>query len=141
MAKPHPFPHHYRVQLADRQLLAPPRDPIAAGPPPEFGGSDRDWSPEELLLGATLECLWTTFEAYAKHDTLAVSSWRGSGEGVLEKGPQGPTFTSITLAVELTVAAGDEERARKLLETSEKACIISRALRTPVTVVPTIRTA
>lgn len=134
MSKIAPFPHRYTVRLVGRQLVAPPRTPIAAGPPPQFGGSDRVWSPEELLVAAALECLWTTFDAYARHDALAVQDWSGTGVAVLDKGSPVPTFTSITLRVELVVAAGDEDRARRLLQTAEQRCIISNALRVPVTV-------
>ncbi|MEO6773361.1 MAG: OsmC family protein [Kofleriaceae bacterium] len=141
MARPAPFPHHYTVTLADGLLLAPPRDPIALGPPPQFGGTDARWSPEELLVGAALECLWTTFEAYARHDGLEVHGWSGTGVAVLDKGPRGPVFTSITLSVELAVAAADEERARRLLTTAETNCIISNALAVPVTVQANVRAA
>lgn len=128
-----PFPHTYSVTLEDRELRAPPRTPIAAGPPPQFGGRDVDWSPEELLVGSALACLWTTFEAYARRDHLAVARWSGTGTALLDRGPAVPVFTSLTLHVELEVAAGDEERARRLLETAESKCIISNALRVPVT--------
>jgi organic hydroperoxide reductase OsmC/OhrA len=129
-----PFPHRYSVTLADRQLSAPPRAPIAAGSPPQFGGSDRVWSPEELLVASALLCLSTTFDAFARRDGLAVHDWRGRGTGVLEKSANGPTFTSVELSVELTVAAGDEERGRRLLQTAEKHCIVSHTLRCPVRV-------
>ena len=127
-----PFPHRYVVTLKDNRLQAPPRDAIALGPPPQFGGTDRAWSPEELLVGATLECLWTTFAAFAKRDGLGVIDWSGTGTGILDRGQPVPAFTSITLAVELRVAPGDEDRARRILEKAEKNCIISNALRVPV---------
>jgi organic hydroperoxide reductase OsmC/OhrA len=139
MSKIAPFPHRYTVRLADRQLLAPPRAPIAAGSPPQFGGSDGVWSPEELLVAAALECLWTTFEAYAVHDALTVHSWSGTGIAVLEKGSPVPRFTSITLRVEMVVAQSDVERARRLLQTAEQRCIISHALSVPVTLEPIVR--
>lgn len=139
MAKPAPFPHHYTVSLADRRLGGGPRETIAAGAPPQFGGTAEVWSPEDLLVAAALECLWTTFEAYAKHDELTYADWRGTGDGVLDKGPTGPIFTSLTLNVELEVAASDVERARRVLETAEKHCIISNALRVPVTLAATVR--
>ncbi|CAN5557597.1 hypothetical protein BH11MYX1_BH11MYX1_11690 [soil metagenome] len=139
MAKPAPFPHHYTVTLADGLLSSPPREPIALGPPPQFGGTDRVWSPEELLVGAVLECLWTTFDAYARHDALEVHGWSGSGVGVLEKGSPVPVFSSIALSVELVVAAADEERARRVLTTAEQHCIISNALKVPVTLQATVR--
>ncbi len=134
-----PFPHRYTVRLADRVLSAPPRAPIAAGSPPQFGGSESVWSPEELLVAAALECLWTTFEAYAHHRGLEVRDWTGTGTAVLEKGTPIPTFSSITLAVEMAVPAADEERARQLLTTAEQRCIISNALKVPVRVEATIR--
>lgn len=136
-----PFPHRYTVTLADRRLVAPPRAPIALGAPPQFGGSDEVWSPEEMLVGAVLECLWTTFEAYARHNTLEVKSFGGSGVAVLEKGSPVPRFTSITLSVDVSVAAADEERTRKLLETAEQRCIITNALNVPVTLQATVRAA
>lgn len=141
MSKISPFPHRYTVRLEDRQLLAAPRAPIAAGAPPQFGGTDSVWSPEELLVGAALECLWTTFEAYARHDNLSVNSFAGTGTAVLEKGAPVPTFSSITLHVELAVAAGDEPRAQRLIETAEKRCIISNALKVPVVLDAVIRAA
>ena len=127
-----PFPHRYTVRLADKQLLAHPRAPIAAGAPPQFGGSETVWSPEELLVAAALECLWTTFEAYARRDKLEVRTWAGTGTAVLEKGAPVPTFSSITLRVELGVAAGDEDRARRLVETAESRCIVANALKVPI---------
>jgi organic hydroperoxide reductase OsmC/OhrA len=120
------------VSLADRRLFAPPRAPIVAGSPPQFGGSDNVWSPEEVLVAATLECLWTTFEAYARHDGLEVRDWSGIGTAVLEKGAPVPFFSSIKLVVDVTVAAADEARARRLIETAERRCIISDALKVPV---------
>jgi len=134
MNKPAPFPHRYTVRLEERCLIAPPRAAIAAGAPPQFGGTDRVWSPEELLVGAVLECLWTTFEAFARREALAVRTWSGTGTGVLDKGPGGPVFTSIELEIELGVAPDDEERATRVLANAERHCIISGALRVPVTV-------
>jgi organic hydroperoxide reductase OsmC/OhrA len=134
-----PFPHHYTVSLEDGRLLAAPRAAIEVGAPPQFGGSDQVWSPEDLLVGAVLECLWTTFLAYARRDRLHVQSWRGSGTGVLDKARGGPTFTSIALTVEIVVAVGDEDRALGLLAKAEQHCIISNVLRVPVTVAASVR--
>ena len=132
-----PFPHRYSVALADGKLTAPPRAPIAIGPPPQFGGSELVWSPEELLVGAALECLWTTFVALARRDQL-VAGFAGTGVGVLDKGAPVPVFTSITLSVELTVAAAHEDRARALLASAERRCIIAHALTIPIVLEVTV---
>lgn len=128
-----PFPHRYAVSFEDGLLIADPRPRIPAGAPPQFGGTDRVWSPEELLVAAVLLCLKTTFDAYARKESLQVRDWRGSATGVLEKSAQGPAFTSVELQVELKVGSGDEQRAHQLLETAERHCIISRAIKAPVT--------
>jgi organic hydroperoxide reductase OsmC/OhrA len=138
MATIAPFPHTYTVRLDEGRLRAPPREPIVTGPPPQFGGTDRVWSPEELLVGAALACLWTTFEAFARRDRLAVARWAGTGAAVLDRAPGVPVFTSLTLRVELEVTAGDEDRARRLIENAEDRCIISKALRVPVTLQVTV---
>jgi organic hydroperoxide reductase OsmC/OhrA len=136
--KPAPFPHRYTVHLEDRMLMAPPRALIPAGAPPQFGGSDQVWSPEELLVAAVLECLWTTFEAFARRDGLVVRSYSGAGTGVLDRAAGGPAFTSIDLSVDLMVEAGEEARARALLGSAEKHCIISHALCVPVNLSATV---
>jgi organic hydroperoxide reductase OsmC/OhrA len=135
------FPHHYAVSLEAGLLAAEPRPKIPAGAPPQFGGSDQVWSPEELLVGAVLLCLKTTFDAYARRDALVVRSWRGDATGVLEKSPTGPIFTSVDLKVAIAVSPGDEERARKLLDTAEHHCIISNAIKAPVRLEATITAA
>jgi organic hydroperoxide reductase OsmC/OhrA len=129
-----PFPHRYIVSLFEGRLTAPPREPIAAGAPPQFGGSDRVWSPEELLVAAALECLWTTFEAYVRREGLVVRHWAGVGAGILDRAGKVPAFTSIQLSVHLEVDAGQEDRARALLARAESNCIIANALRVPVVV-------
>jgi organic hydroperoxide reductase OsmC/OhrA len=132
-----PFPHRYSVTLSERHLTAPPRHPIAMGPPPQFDGSDRVWSPEELLVGAALECLWTTCEAFARREGLT-AEWSGTGLAILDRGPRVPVFTSITLQLEVHVAAGDEELARRIVRRAQQACIVANALNVPVHVETTV---
>ena len=127
------FPHHYAVELdGDGRLACEPRPAIAGGTPPQFGGTDTRWSPEELLVSAVSLCLLTTFQAYARRENLSVASYRCHADGTLVKTAAGPAFSSIVLAVELAVAAPDRERAARLLETAKNHCIITKALNVPV---------
>ena len=127
-----PFPHHYIVTLANGELSAPPRVNIATGAPPQFGGSERVWSPEELLVGAALSCLQSTFIAYAKRAALTIHAWSGAATGTLVKTPEGPRFSGVEIAVQLATEAGDEILAEQTLREAERACIVSRALALPV---------
>ncbi len=127
-----PFPHRYIVQLENDQLHALPRERIGIGPPPQFGGTDDVWSPEDLLVGAVIACLKTTFDAFARRDKLPYRDWTASGTGVLEKGATGPRFSEITIRVAFAVDEGREEDARRVLAVSERNCIISKTLTCPV---------
>ena len=134
---PHPFPHRYEVDLiweAGREGLAtaPPRPPIAGGPPPEFDGRPDIWSPEHLLLSAVNLCQMTTFLALAAKARLEVVSYRSIASGVLDKTAEGLRFTAMRLRVELQVQPADVERGRQLLHTAHKHCIVSNALRVEV---------
>jgi organic hydroperoxide reductase OsmC/OhrA len=123
-----PFPHHYDVGLADGQLTAEPRVAIRVGAPPQFGGSDVVWSPEQLLVGAALACVKATFDAYARRAQLAVITWHGTATGVLDKGPGGPVFTVIEIDVKIVTEPGSEARAQEVLAAAERDCIVSRSL-------------
>ncbi len=132
-----PFPHTYQVVLDgggdERGMLnAGLRAPIPVGTPPEFGGDDRRWSPEHLLLGAASACLMATFASVAAKSKLAVSDYHCEAEGVLDKTAEGLRFTRIVLKV--TVTSAEPEKAARLMETAKKYCIVSNSLARPVEV-------
>lgn len=132
-----PFPHHYHVELdrengAEGELRAPPRRPLLVGPPPEFDGSDRCWSPEHLLLGAAASCLMSTFFALARRAGLEVEDYRCFGESTLEKQKEGLILTRIDLHVSLAVAPDRAAQALDLVRTAERHCLVAKSLKTPV---------
>ena len=131
-----PFPHHYEVRLDAREtgavLQAAARPRIVGGAPAEFGGRDDWWSPEHLLLASLNLCLRATFEVLARLKQLDVMDYTSSASAVLERTPSGPEFTSLSLAVDLVVPAGEAERARTLLEKAKQHCIVANTLKLPV---------
>lgn len=133
------FPHPYtatvtRIGPSRASVEAPPRAPLIGTPPPELHGDAEAWSPEHLLCSALGLCVFATFEAFAARDKLAVVDYRDTVTGMLDKTAGGLAFTSFTVAVEITVAAADAERARALMDRAKKHCIISKALQVPVTI-------
>ncbi|MBI5245673.1 MAG: OsmC family protein [Elusimicrobia bacterium] len=132
-----PFPHRYEVTLSSAggsqgTLSAGPRPALAGGPPPEFDGDERRWSPEHLLLASAGLCFMTTFAAIAAKSKLDYSGYESRAEGVLDKTPEGLRFTRITLRV--TVSGADPDKAARLFELAKKHCIVSNSLRVPVEV-------
>jgi len=107
--------------------------------PAEFGGERDLWTPEHFFLASIASCYVSTFRAlaeYNKYDTVALDV---AVEGTLEKEPGGFRFSKIRVKPLLTIAAEEErERGFKLLDKSEKTCLINRSLSCRVILDPVV---
>jgi peroxiredoxin-like protein len=102
--------------------------------PPEFGGEPGLWTPEHLLLGAVATCYVATFRAIAERSKLTVSALEVFVEGVIRKEQGGFRFTEIIVRPVITVEREQDcERAQRLAEKAEHACLISRSLSARIT--------
>jgi peroxiredoxin-like protein len=129
----HPFPHRYAVEAnadARRVALTSSGVPeVAIAPPTEFDGPGDQWSPETLLVAAAVGCFVLTFRAVAQASTLSWSRLSCSGEGVVDRSEGTTRFTGLALVARLAVPPGvDIEKARRLLEKAERACLITNSL-------------
>ena len=107
--------------------------------PPQFGGMEGRWSPEDLLLSAVAGCFTTTFKAIAGNSLFEYTDLEVMVEATVEKTPRGYCFTAIAIMPKLTIPEGQsDEKALELLRTTEKLCLISRALTTPKHFAPRI---
>ncbi len=128
------LPHHYLVS-ADAEtegniaLRAENLPQLVSAPPAEFGGPGDQWSPEHLLVASVADCFILTFRAIARASKLEWNTLKASAEGVLERVDRVTRFTGFTVKATLTVPAGtDLEKARRMLEKSEAACLITNSM-------------
>jgi peroxiredoxin-like protein len=107
--------------------------------PPEFGGLEGRWTPEDLLLCAVASCYTTTLRALADYSKLEYSDLGIEVEGTVRKVDSGYAFSEIVIRPKLTIS-GDEEQARafRLLHKAKAACLISRALAVEQTFEPQV---
>ena len=130
----HPFPHRYRAEAASEPqgqvtITGTGLPPIASDAPTEFGGPGDRWSPETLLVAAAVDCLILTFRAIAQASKLPWERLTCSGEGLLDRVEGATRFTGLALHARLTLpSGGDADKATRLLEKSERACLITRSL-------------
>lgn len=97
--------------------------------PPEFGGLEGRWTPEDLLLSAVASCYTTTFHALADYSKLEYADLEVEVEGVIRKTDSGYAFTEILIRPNLTISSdGEQTRALRLLQKAKTACLVSRAL-------------
>jgi peroxiredoxin-like protein len=139
-----PLPHIYRVHVAggagSYALLSETGLPdLQCAPPADFDGPGDAWSPEHLLLAAVESCFLFTFHAIARASKLSFESLDLSGEGIVDRKEGITRFSAIVLRPKLRLAAdNDRERAMRILEKSERGCLVSASLSTPVRLEPEI---
>lgn len=63
--------------------------------PPDFGGLEGRWTPEDLLLGALASCYTTTFRALADYSKLEYSDLSVEVEGRVVKTDSGYAFREM----------------------------------------------
>ncbi len=138
--------HFYNVQLEWNEgkigTLSSPdlNEEITVATPPVFeGGVAGIWSPEHLFVAAVSSCFMTTFTAIAGFSKLDYKSLNVAAVGKLEKVEGKFVISSITLKAELTILEEDKkDKAIRIMEKSESACLISRSIKTEVHLEPTV---
>jgi len=139
-----PLPHHYDVHLSGgpaghAQLSAPGVPDLRAAPPADYDGPGDAWSPEHLLLASVQTCFLFTLRAIARLSKLEFSALELDAAGTVDRQDGVVRFTEIVLRPRLTIPAGtDRGRALHILEKSEKTCLVSASLSTPIRLEPEI---
>ncbi len=107
--------------------------------PPEFHGEAGVWTPEHFFTAAVAACFITTFQAIAGFSKFEARSLEVSVEGRVEKIEGGFQFTRVAIRAVLgTSLESDRARGLHLLEKAEKACLISRSLRSQIVLEPEV---
>jgi peroxiredoxin-like protein len=139
--------YHYEVKVnweADRKgSMSSPvlNTKIEVATPPEFPkGMPGIWSPEHLLVAAVNSCLMTTFLAIAENFKFEFINFESNAIGTLEKVDGKFMMSEVILSPVLTIAAdADKEKALRILEKSEAACLISNSVKATIVFKPQIK--
>ncbi len=140
-----PLPHEYDVHLtggpAGYAMLSTFGIPdLSTAPPADFDGPGDAWSPEHLLLAAVQTCFLFTLRAIARASKVDFVSLELAATGTVNRRDGVTRFTEIVLRPRLVVPEGtDRARALHVLEKSEKHCLVSASLSTPIRLEPEIR--
>lgn len=127
--------------MCSPELNSPAGSCIEVATPPEFPKGMPDiWSPEHLFTAAVSSCLMTTFLAIAENSRLAFTNFSCSSKGKLEQFDGKFLMTEIILEPVVTIAdEADREKALRVLQKSEAACLISNSIKSEVRMIPTIK--
>ena len=135
--------HHYKVNLnwiGERkgQMYSPElNSSIDVATPPEFPkGIAGIWSPEHLFTAAVNSCFMTTFLAIAENSKLEYTEFSCESDGVLDTVEGKYLMTEIILRPKLKlVNIADKEKAERIFQKSEKACLISNSIKSSTRVI------
>jgi peroxiredoxin-like protein len=140
-------PHYFNVNLSwftDRkgEISSPElNDKIEVATPPPFPkGIEGIWSPEHLLTAAVNSCFMTTFLAVAENSKLEFVSFDCNAKGKLEQIEGKYLMTEVLLEPTLVITKeADKDRAERILQKSEAACLISNSIKSKVSMTTTIK--
>jgi peroxiredoxin-like protein len=118
-------------------------DTIDVATPPQFPkGVDGVWSPEHFFTAAVNSCFMTTFLAVAENSKLEFKSFTCEAKGKLEKVDGKFIMSEIILKPNLEILNPNEiDKAERILQRSEAACLVSNSIKSTVHLVTTIRVA
>ncbi len=97
--------------------------------PPQFGGLEGRWTPEDLLLCAVASCFVTTFRVLAEHAKWEYADLQVEASGIVGKAGSGYSFRHLVLRPHLKALAESEvAKGERLLQKAQALCLVSRAI-------------
>ncbi len=137
--------HYYKVNLKWDEgrigtIASESLPDMKVATPPEFPkGVAGIWSPEHLFVSSVNVCLMTTFLAIAENSSLPFNSFKCEANGKLEKVDGMFMISEIELKPEIIIPEEKyREKAGRLIEKSEKMCLISNSVKTRIILNPII---
>lgn len=115
-------------------------DTFDVATPPQFpNGIERVWSPEHLFTAAVNSCLMTTFLAIAENSKLEYEDFSSKASGKLEIIEGKYMMSEVRLKPRLIIGAeGHREKALRVLNKAEAACLISNSIKSRIVFEPEI---
>lgn len=101
-------------------------------PPEEFGGSERNPSPETLFCASLDSCVAATFKAIAERKGLEYKELETETNASLDRGEDSrPMITEASVEVDVK-GIKDFDEAEQIAETTKKNCFIHHSIQTEV---------
>lgn len=138
--------HQYDVELNWKEgrigelLSYKLNDRIQVATPPEFpGGVEGIWSPEHLFVASVSSCFMTTFIAIAGYSKLEFEELSVPATGILSNISGKFAVNEIILRPQLVIMDEDQkDKALRILQKAEEACLITRSIKTEVKLEPKV---
>lgn len=122
------------------EVTAGDKQPLLASADPAFRGAADRWNPEELLVASLSQCHMLWYLVLCAKEGIVVTGYVDHPTGTMVETPDGGGhFEEVTLHPEVTISAGDVERAKALHERAHDLCFVARSVNFDVRAEPAVR--
>jgi len=130
----------WNMETGNGTMTSGTRMPVFFAPPVEFGGTDKVWSPEQLLASAVATCYMTTFLHFAELLKVKISAFDVDVKMEIEKlDKSGFKVTKYLVRPKISFDMHQStETIENLLSKAKRYCIVSNSVKGDISVEPVI---
>jgi organic hydroperoxide reductase OsmC/OhrA len=125
------YSREYRVEIEGKPALTGTAAAV-------FKGDAAKHNPEDLLVAALSGCHLLSYLALSARAGIEVVRYEDQASGLMAIKDGRMRFTEVTLAPQVTIAAGDLDKAIALHEAAHGQCFIANSVNFPVLNMPTV---
>jgi len=115
-------------------------DSMTLTPPPEFGGPDGHWTPEDLFSASISSCYILTFKAISRAKKMDWNTLSVDVEAKLEKTESGLKFTDVKIMPHLEICCSKSaDPYLELLYKAKEHCLVTKSMNCNFEVLPKIK--
>ena len=109
--------------------------------PPEFGGHENIWTPEDMFVASIELCTMSTFLWLAAKQKLEIKSYKSQAIGKASMSDGKMKYVSLEVKPEIVVFKEEDiTRAEDVFGEIEKWCLITNSISTEVDIQPLVKT-
>ncbi len=107
--------------------------------PPEFGGHEGYWTPEDFFVASIEVCTMTTFLWFIKKEKIELKSYSSEAEGVAELVENTFQFSTLTINMKIGISNKDDKiKIEKIIKKIPRICLVSKSAKCDVILKPEI---
>jgi len=139
------FPHHYLTKSNSSHeghlnVSNGTQTTIECAPPPQFGGPEDQWSPEDFFSAAISSCFILTFKNVTRIKKLKWSSIGVEVDAQLDKTSEGLKFNKVIIRPTLELCCKDNvDPYLEALHKAEKQCLVTNSITAETILEPKIK--
>lgn len=130
----------YRAYGRQHEVSSEGKPAITASADPAFGGDQRHWNPEDLLLASLSQCHMLTYLALCARNGVVVTGYQDTAVGQMQETPgHSGHFTEVVLRPVVEVDSNAmADQAVALHEQAHQTCFVANSVNFPVRHVPRV---